>query len=75
MPGMRLTSGTIRYFTAGPAFRAALVAVAAPGDTAYTAMPEGSRRASAARADWTLDGSSRSSSSGVKTCVLVSAAS
>jgi hypothetical protein len=45
---MRLTSGTIRYFTAGPAFRATLVAVAAPGDTAYTAMPEGSRRASAA---------------------------
>src|ERR1700760_3264340 len=48
MPGIRLVSGINRYFNAGPAFRTALVAVAAPGETAYTAMPEGSRRASAA---------------------------
>src|ERR1700752_4018193 len=48
MPGMRFTIGIIRYFTNGPAFRATLVAFDAPGDTAYTAMPEGSRRASAA---------------------------
>src|SRR5271170_5438826 len=48
MPGMRFTIGIIRYFKAGPAFRTTLVSVAAPGETAYTAMPEGSRRASAA---------------------------
>src|SRR5690349_14410156 len=48
MPGMRFTIGIIRYFNNGPAFRATLVAFAAPGETAYTAMPEGSRRASAA---------------------------
>ena len=48
MPGMRFTIGINRYFNAGPAFRTTLVAVAAPGETAYTAMPEGSRRASAA---------------------------
>src|SRR5208283_2923702 len=48
MPGMRLTIGIIRYFKAGPAFRTTLVSVAAPGETANTAMPEGSRRASAA---------------------------
>src|SRR5437764_11771438 len=48
MPGMRFTIGINRYFNNGPAFRTTLVAVAPPGDTAYTAMPEGSRRASAA---------------------------
>src|SRR5580692_12237665 len=48
MPGMRFTIGINRYFNAGPAFRTTLVSVAAPGETAYTAMPEGSRRASAA---------------------------
>src|ERR1700750_1588598 len=48
MPGIRLVSGINRYFNAGPAFRPALVAFAAPGETAYTAMPEGSLRASAA---------------------------
>src|SRR5487761_2567420 len=48
MPGMRFTIGINRYFNAGPAFRTALVSVAPPGETAYTAMPEGSRRASAA---------------------------
>src|SRR5205085_4292805 len=32
----------------GPAFRTTLVSVAPPGETAYAAMPEGSRRASAA---------------------------
>ena len=48
MPGMRFTIGIIRYFNNGPAFRTTLVAVAPPGETAYTAMPEGSRRASAA---------------------------
>src|SRR4051794_23460784 len=48
MPGMRFTIGIIRYFNNGPAFRATLVAFDAPGETAYTAMPEGSRRASAA---------------------------
>src|SRR5271155_5247302 len=48
MPGMRFTIGIIRYFKAGPAFRTTLVSVAAPGETAYTAMPEGSRRARAA---------------------------
>src|SRR5271168_3482254 len=48
MPGMRFTMGINRYFNAGPAFRTTLVAVAPPGETAYTAMPEGSRRASAA---------------------------
>jgi hypothetical protein len=37
-----------RYFNNGPAFRTTLVSLAPPGDTAYTAMPEGSRRASAA---------------------------
>jgi len=74
MLGMRLASGTIRDFTAGRAFCAALVVVAAPGDAASTAIPEGRRRPSATRADWTLDGSGSSSSSGVTTCVLVSAA-
>src|SRR5260370_2574465 len=48
MPGMRLRIGINRYFNAGPAFRTPLVAVAPPGEPAYTAMPEGSRRASAA---------------------------
>src|SRR6185312_10638124 len=48
MPGMRFTIGIIRYFNSGPAFRATLVAFDAPGETAYAAMPEGSRRASAA---------------------------
>src|SRR5260370_29175170 len=48
MPGMRFTIGINRYFNNGPAFRTTLVSVAPPGDTAYTAMPEGSRRASAA---------------------------
>src|ERR1700739_2986761 len=48
MPGMRFTIGMNRYFNKGPALRTTLVAVAPPGDTAYTAMPEGSRRASAA---------------------------
>src|SRR5580700_3912293 len=48
MPGMRLTIGINRYFSNGPAFRTTLVSVAPPGDTAYTAMPAGSRRASAA---------------------------
>src|SRR6185437_7007889 len=43
MPGMRFTIGIIRYRNAGPAFRATLVAFDAPGETAYTAMPEGSR--------------------------------
>src|SRR6201987_1789984 len=48
MPGMRFTIGINRYFNIGPALRTTLVSVAAPGETAYTAMPEGSRRASAA---------------------------
>src|ERR1700744_3456647 len=48
MPGMRFTIGINRYFNNGPAFRATLVAFAAPGETAYTAMPEWSLRASAA---------------------------
>src|ERR1700760_378624 len=48
MPGMRFTIGINRYFNAGPALRTTLVSVAAPGETAYTAMPEGRRRASAA---------------------------
>src|ERR1700761_1724108 len=48
MPGMRFTIGIIRYFNKAPAFRDTLVAFDAPGETAYTAVPEGSRRASAA---------------------------
>src|SRR6476660_1362446 len=48
MPGMRFTIGINRYFNNGPALRTTLVAVAPPGETAYTAMPDGSRRASAA---------------------------
>src|SRR5271156_2429526 len=48
MPGMRFTIGINKYFNTGPAFRTTLVSVAPPGETAYTAMPEGSRRASAA---------------------------
>src|SRR6202007_2971974 len=48
MPGMRFTIGINRYFNARPALRTTLVSVAAPGETAYTAMPEGSRRASGA---------------------------
>src|SRR5579864_9656454 len=48
MPGMRFTIGIIRYLNAKPALRTTLVPVAPPGDTAYTAMPEGSRRASTA---------------------------
>src|ERR1700759_3786145 len=48
MPGMRFTIGINRYFSNGPALRTTLVAVAPPGETAYRAMPEGSRRASAA---------------------------
>src|SRR5260370_15138331 len=48
MPGTRFAIGINRYFNAGPALRTTLVSVAPPGDTAYTAMPEGSRRASAA---------------------------
>src|SRR5260370_21191086 len=47
MPGMRFTIGINRYFNNGPAFRTTLVSVAPPGDTAYTAMPAGSRRARA----------------------------
>src|SRR6201997_5658002 len=45
---MRFTIGINRYLNNGLALRTTLVAVAPPGDTAYTAMPEGSRRASAA---------------------------
>src|SRR6201985_2914884 len=48
MPGMRFTIGINRYLNTGLALRTTLVAVAPPGDTAYTAMPDGSRRASAA---------------------------
>src|ERR1700749_3820025 len=48
MPGIRFTIGINRYFNHGLALRTTLVAVAPPGETAYTAMPEGSRRASAA---------------------------
>src|SRR3984957_12131739 len=48
MPGMRFTIGIIRYFNNRPAFRATLMAFDASGETAYTAMPEGRRRASAA---------------------------
>src|ERR1700758_740934 len=48
MPGMRFTIGIKICLNAQPALRTTLVAVAPPGDTAYTAMPEGSRRASAA---------------------------
>src|SRR5579862_6283215 len=48
MPGMRFTIGIIRYLNAQPALRTTLVPVAPPGDMAYTAMPEGSRRACAA---------------------------
>src|SRR5271168_1278242 len=48
MPGMSFTSGINSHFNAGPGLRTTLVSVAAPGETAYTAMPEGSRRASAA---------------------------
>src|SRR5271167_3168415 len=48
MPGMRFTIGMNRYLKARPALRTTLVAVAPPGETAYTAMPAGSRRASAA---------------------------
>src|ERR1700733_11734424 len=48
MPGTRFTIGINRYLNARPALRTTLVAVAPPGDTAYTAMQEGSRRASAA---------------------------
>src|SRR5579859_2394186 len=48
MPGTRFTIGINRYFNTGPALRTTLVPVAPPGDTAYTAKPEGSRRASAA---------------------------
>jgi hypothetical protein len=45
---MSFPSGSISHFMSGPAFRTALVSGALPGETAYTAMPEGSRRASAA---------------------------
>src|ERR1700739_1855883 len=48
MPGMRFTIGINRYFNNGLALRTTLVAVAPPGETAYTAIPGGSRRASAA---------------------------
>src|SRR5579863_8768651 len=48
MPGTRLTIGINRYLNAGPALRTTLVSVAPPGETAYTAMPEGSRGANAA---------------------------
>src|SRR5277367_3419106 len=48
MPGMRFTIGMNRYLKSGLALRTTFVAVAPPGETAYTAMPEGSRRASAA---------------------------
>src|ERR1700722_10725580 len=48
MPGMRFTIGINTYFNIGPALRTTLVAVAPPGETAYTAIPKGSRRASAA---------------------------
>src|ERR1700755_1872725 len=48
MPGMRFTIGMNRYLNTGLALRTTLVAVAPPGETAYTAMPEGSRRANAA---------------------------
>src|SRR5579872_4665161 len=48
MPGIRFTMGINRYFNNGLALRTTLVAVAPPGETAYTAMPAGSRRASAA---------------------------
>ena len=48
MPGISFTSGTISHFKAGPAFRSPLVSGVLPGETAYTAMPGGSRRASAA---------------------------
>ena len=48
MPGISFISGTISHFKAGPAFRSPLVSGVLPGETAYTAMPGGSRRDSAA---------------------------
>src|ERR1700733_14334890 len=45
---MRFTIGIKICLNAQPALRTTLVPVAPPGETAYTAMPEGSRRASAA---------------------------
>src|ERR1700759_2418391 len=45
---MRFTIGINRYFNIGLALRTTLVAVAPPGETAYTAILERSRRASAA---------------------------
>ena len=48
MPGISFSSGIITYLMAGPALRGALVSGELPGDTAYTAMPEGSLRDSAA---------------------------
>ena len=45
---MSFVSGINSHFVADPAFRTAWVSGAAPGETAYTAMPEGRRRASAA---------------------------
>src|SRR5487761_136968 len=48
MPGMRFTIGMNRYLKTGLALRTTLVAVAPPGEIAYTAMPAGSLRASAA---------------------------
>ena len=48
MPGISFISGTISHFKAGPAFRIPMVSGVLPGETAYTAMPGGSRRDSAA---------------------------
>ena len=48
MPGIRFTIGMKRYLNNGLALRTTWVAVAPPEETAYTAVPEGSRHASAA---------------------------
>ena len=40
---MSFISGIISHFMTGPALRLALVSGVLPGETAYTAMPEGSR--------------------------------
>ena len=45
---MSFVIGINSHLVAAPAFRTAWVAGAAPGETAYTAIPEGRRRASAA---------------------------
>ena len=67
MPGISFVNGIISDFMTGPRFRTAMVSGALRGETAYTAMPEGSRRDSAAAHQATMSFASAYARLGLRT--------